>query len=87
MTSWQVTAWAGWSGPERRHGERRSGLDRRVRSQRLPTGAEPPDDPGYYTDEWARARGAENFASWLDCCATAVPAGLSQRRVGCGTAA
>ena len=58
---WEQPEWVDggdYSGPERRHGDRRQ-----------PLGGEPLP----YSDEWARERGAASFNDWLDRCASAVP--------------
>ncbi len=67
---WQEPDWTpGWDGRERRAGERRSGADRR---RPIATG----EQLQWYSDDWARARGARNFREWLDHSAGQAPIGL-----------
>ncbi len=67
---WQEPDWVpGWDGTESRGAERRTAADRR---HPITAGA----DPQWYSDDWARARGARNLCEWLDRCARQAPIGL-----------
>ena len=67
---WQDPVWdTGWDGPERRVSDRRGDRDRR---HVLPRTGE----LEWYSDDWARARGAQNFNAWLDRSAKQKPLGL-----------
>jgi hypothetical protein len=67
---WQEPVWdTGWVGPERRIGDRRVGEERRQAVPRT-------DDLKWYSDDWARARGAPDFNTWLNQSAKQAPLGL-----------
>ncbi len=67
---WQEADWApGWDGVERRESERRRDAERR---HRIAAGDQVP----WYSDDWARARGARDFCDWLDRSALQAPNGL-----------
>lgn len=69
LLPWQNPWDTGWDGPERRSSDRRGGGDRRQPVLR-------PDDLEWYSDDWARERGAPNFNAWLDQSAKHAPLGL-----------
>jgi len=67
---WQEPVWdTAWDRPERRMADRRGDGDRRHVVPRT-------DELEWYSDDWARARGAPSFNAWLDQSAKQSPLGL-----------